>query len=116
MWSLTVVYRPSARGRQGTHRRQTLYIRWTPRILPELVNAAVSDGITDIVAVHDSFGCLASQARRLHYLIRRELLLLYANQDHLGALGNRNADEFPPPPPISDLDIRELLEAENLAT
>jgi hypothetical protein len=84
--------------------------------LVRVVNAAVSDGITDIVAVHDSFGCLASQARRLHYLIRRELLLLYVNQDHLGALGNRNADEFPPPPPISDLDIRELLEAENLAT
>ena len=82
--------------------------------LARVVNAAVGEGIINIVTVHDSFGCLASQARRFHYLIRRELLLLYANQDHLGALGNRNADEFPPPPPMGDLDILQLLEAEYL--
>ena len=81
--------------------------------LVRVVLAAQAEGIHNVVTVHDSFACLASQARRFHYLIRRELLLLYARQDHLDALGRRNG--FPQPPPIrGDLDIMQLLEAEFL--
>jgi DNA-directed RNA polymerase len=45
--------------------------------LIRVVNAAARDGITSVAVVHDSFGCLASHARELHWIIRKELALLY---------------------------------------
>jgi DNA-directed RNA polymerase len=45
--------------------------------LIRVVNAAASEGITSLAVVHDSFGCLAPQARELHRIIRKQLALLY---------------------------------------
>jgi DNA-directed RNA polymerase len=41
------------------------------------VNAAVSEGITSIVTVHDCFGCLASRAERFRKIIREEFVRVY---------------------------------------
>jgi hypothetical protein len=47
------------------------------------VNAAVSEGITSIAAVHDSFGCLPPRATRFHKIIRNELVRMYEEHDVL---------------------------------
>jgi DNA-dependent RNA polymerase len=47
------------------------------------VNAAVSEGITSMATVHDSFGCLASQAERFREIIREESVMLYQEHDVL---------------------------------
>ena len=78
------------------------------------VNAAVSEGITDIVTVHDSFSCLAPQAQRFNQLIRRELLLMYASSDMLHRLRYQNVrdlDAFPLPE-FGELDVIGLQDAE----
>jgi DNA-directed RNA polymerase len=41
------------------------------------VNAAVSEGITNIATVHDSFGCLAPQASRFNAIIREQMVEMY---------------------------------------
>jgi DNA-directed RNA polymerase len=41
--------------------------------LIKTVNAAVSEGITDLLTVHDCFYCLAPQASRLHKIISEQL-------------------------------------------
>jgi DNA-directed RNA polymerase len=41
------------------------------------VNAAVSEGITSIATVHDSFGCLPSRAERFREIIREEFVRIY---------------------------------------
>jgi DNA-directed RNA polymerase len=66
-----------------------------------VVNAAVSEGITDILTVHDCFYCLAPQAGRLHKIILAELTNLYRDNDPLTELRNRNVTdpEFLPVPP-----------------
>jgi hypothetical protein len=78
------------------------------------VNAAVSDGITDIVTVHDSFSCLAPHAQRFNQIIRRELGLMYHCHHPLRQLrdGNiRNADALPLPD-YGDLDPLAVQDAE----
>ena len=47
------------------------------------VNAAVSEGITSIATVHDSFGCLPPRAARFHKIIREELARMYEEHDVL---------------------------------
>jgi len=47
--------------------------------LVKTVNAAVSEGITDLLTVHDCFYCLAPQATRLQKIILAELTNLYLN-------------------------------------
>jgi DNA-directed RNA polymerase, mitochondrial len=37
-----------------------------------VANAAAVEGIRQIATVHDSFGCLASQARRINQMIREQ--------------------------------------------
>jgi hypothetical protein len=69
--------------------------------LVKVVNAAVSEGITDILTVHDCFYCLAPQATRLHEIILGELANLYGNNDPLAELRIRNVsvpDILPVPP------------------
>jgi len=47
------------------------------------VNAAVSEGITSIATVHDSFGCLPPRAARFIKIIRAELVGMYEEHDVL---------------------------------
>jgi DNA-directed RNA polymerase, mitochondrial len=54
--------------------------------LINVVNSAASEGITSIAVVHDSFGCLAPQAHKLHLIIRREMAKLYSSRDVLADL------------------------------
>jgi DNA-dependent RNA polymerase len=42
----------------------------------------------DCLPVHDCFAALAPHATRFNKIIRREMAMLYARQDHLAALGN----------------------------
>jgi hypothetical protein len=66
-----------------------------------VVNAAVSEGIMDILTVHDCFYGLAPQATRLHSIILKQLGDLYANNDPLAELRSRNVrdpDILPVPP------------------
>jgi hypothetical protein len=60
----------------------------------------VSQGITDILTIHDSFYCLAPQATRFREIILEELATLYRD-DPLAELRKRNVsdpDLLPLPP------------------
>jgi DNA-directed RNA polymerase len=50
--------------------------------LVRCINAAAVEGI-DAAVVHDSFAPLAPDVQRFGKIARREMQLLYANQDHL---------------------------------
>jgi DNA-dependent RNA polymerase len=58
--------------------------------LIRVVPAARAEGISDVTVVHDSFGCLATQAVRFGRIIRRELVMMYLCQDHISDLRDRN--------------------------
>jgi DNA-directed RNA polymerase len=58
--------------------------------LIRVVLAAQSEGIINVLTVHDSFACLAPQATRFNQIIRRELAMLYARQDHPSGLRDHN--------------------------
>jgi DNA-directed RNA polymerase len=69
--------------------------------LTKVVNAAVSEGISDLLTVHDCFYCLAPHADRFHKIITDELTNLYDNNDPLADLRSRNVsdpDILPVPP------------------
>jgi hypothetical protein len=67
--------------------------------LIKVVNAAVSEGIMDILTVHDCFYCLAPQATRLHEIILEQLADMYRASDPLADLRARNvSDGFLVPP------------------
>jgi len=76
------------------------------------VNAAVSEDITEIITVHDSFACLAPQAKRFSQLIRIQLGLLYYCYDALANLRRHNAPGFRAPPPRGNLDEIAVQNAE----
>jgi DNA-directed RNA polymerase len=78
--------------------------------LIRVVNAAAIDGITSLATVHDSFGCLAPQATKLHRIIRSELAELYS-QDVLADLRDAAGSSLPLPPK-GKLDPRSVLRAE----
>ena len=77
--------------------------------LIRVVNAAMEEGISEIVCVHDSFACLATQAVRFNRIIRTQMAMLYARQDHLLALGEQSGLS---PPRYGDLDPLEVQKAE----
>jgi DNA-directed RNA polymerase, mitochondrial len=77
--------------------------------LVRVVNAAMAEDISDIVCVHDSFACLATQAVRFNRIIRTQLAMLHARQDHLLALGEQYGIA---PPPYGDLDPLDVQNAE----
>jgi DNA-directed RNA polymerase len=58
--------------------------------LVKVVNAAASEGITNILTVHDCFYCLAPQATRLQKIIMEQLADMYKNNDPLADLRNQN--------------------------
>ena len=84
------------------------------------VNAAASDGITNIVTVHDSFGCLASQAERFPRIIREQFVRMYEEHDVLAEilerakqdLGKKPPKGWPQLPERGTLDLQGVLEAE----
>jgi DNA-directed RNA polymerase, mitochondrial len=85
------------------------------------VNAAVSEGITSIATVHDSFGCLPSRASRFRKIIREEFVRMYQEHDVLQEIFDQaQADLSEPdtkrmpkgPPEWGPLDIRQVLKAE----
>jgi DNA-directed RNA polymerase len=69
-----------------------------------LINAAAAEDI-NVVPVHDSFAVLAPDVKRFGKIARREMQLLYANQEHLADLGR---------PPRGTLDPLDCGESEYL--
>jgi DNA-directed RNA polymerase, mitochondrial len=84
------------------------------------VNAAVDDGIKSIATVHDSFGCLPSQAERFREIIREQFVRMYKEHDVLAEvlewarkdLGEPSNKRLPSgPPQKGSLNINEVLKA-----
>ena len=81
------------------------------------VNAAAAEGITLIATVHDSFGCLPSQAERFRHIIREQFERMYKQHDVLAEvlewarkdLGEPNTKRFGRK---GSLNINEVLKAE----
>lgn len=61
------------------------------------VNAAVSEGITSIATVHDSFGCLAPRARRFRKIISEEFVKMYEEHDVLREVREQAHADLGPP-------------------
>ena len=78
--------------------------------LIRVVNAAAGEGITSIAVVHDSFGCLAPQARDLHRIIRTQFAELYS-RDVLADL-REAAGSCEPIPAKGSLDPWGVLHSE----
>jgi len=78
--------------------------------LIRVVNAAASEGITSIAVVHDSFGCLAPQAREFHRIIRTQFAELYS-RDVLADL-QEAAGSSEPIPAKGSLDPWDVLHSE----
>jgi hypothetical protein len=90
-------------------------------LLIRSVNAAVRDGISNVVCVHDCFGTTAPRMERFREIINRELMLMYTaplfpdpnhpslSHNPLAQLRACNADEdYPPPPEQGTLDPIEV--------
>jgi DNA-directed RNA polymerase, mitochondrial len=85
-----------------------------------VANAAASEGIGSIATVHDSFGCLASQATRFNAIIREQFALMYSNHDVLSEILERaradltpaNHSRLPALPQRGLLDLKEILNAQ----
>jgi DNA-directed RNA polymerase len=84
-----------------------------------VANKAAEEGIRNVVTVHDSFGCLASQAGRFREVILGEFVRLY-EQDVLGDILDEAKGDLPSwkewpevPRDRTDmaLDLKEVLEA-----
>jgi DNA-directed RNA polymerase len=81
--------------------------------------AAADEGITDVVTVHDSFGCLPAHADRFNQIIREQFVLMYQEHDVLtGTVETARADmteanhwRLPPLPDQGPLDLSEVLQA-----
>jgi DNA-directed RNA polymerase len=88
--------------------------------LAMVVNAAVSEGITALATVHDSFGCLAPQAGRFRKIIREQFVRMYQQHDVLAEvleaakrdLTVHNHGRLPTVPVKGPLDLNEVLRAE----
>jgi DNA-directed RNA polymerase len=82
--------------------------------LMRTVLAANSEGIRDILTVHDSMACLAPHAQRFGQIKRREFATLYAVGDPLRALRDANVSDpkLYPLPPRGNLDPLGVQRAE----
>jgi DNA-directed RNA polymerase len=84
------------------------------------VNAAVAEGIVAQATVHDSFGCLASRAKRYNEIIREQFVAMYETHDVLSEVLERakcdltqhNWERLPDVPAKGPLNLREVLNAE----
>ena len=67
--------------------------------LVKTVNAAVADGITDFLTVHDCYACLAPQVKQFNLINRERMGSMYNAYDALQHLHNLNysGNDFPPP-------------------
>jgi DNA-directed RNA polymerase len=85
-----------------------------------VANAAKLEGITSMATVHDSFGCLASQANRFNQIIREQFALMYETNDVLkqileratGDLTEANRSKLPALPTYGDLNLKDILDAD----
>jgi hypothetical protein len=68
----------------------------------------------DLLAVHDSYSCLAARATRLNEIIRAEMVGLYGYSDPLAELGLRNGGDAPPK--SGDLDPFQILRSKYFVT
>jgi DNA-directed RNA polymerase len=83
------------------------------------VGACADEGITDVVTVHDSFGCLPAHADRFNQIIREQFLLMYQDHDVLAScqetaradLTEANHWRLPPLPEKGTLDLSEVKRA-----
>jgi DNA-directed RNA polymerase len=81
--------------------------------------AAAREGITALATVHDSFGCLASRARRFNQIIRAEFVRMYHQHDVLTEvleaakrdLTHANWDKVPTVPQFGALNLEEVKHA-----
>jgi DNA-directed RNA polymerase len=76
-----------------------------------LIRTVLAAGIENLVTVHDSFACLAADAPDLLRIVKRQLFLLYYQDNWLGRLCERNIPDGTMPP-MGDLNIEEILNAE----
>jgi DNA-directed RNA polymerase len=84
-----------------------------------VANAAKLEGITSMATVHDSFGCLASQATRFNQIIREQFALMYETHDVLkqileratGDLTEANRSKLPALPTYGTLNLKDILDA-----
>lgn len=78
--------------------------------------ACADEGITDIVTVHDSFGCLPTHADRFNEIIREQFVLMYQQHDQLSTLrttasaqlSEANQKRLPQLPTKGKLDLDEV--------
>lgn len=85
-----------------------------------VANASAAEHITQLATVHDSFGCLASQAGRFRQIIREQLVALYEQNDVLAQvleqakhdLTVHNLQRLPEVPAKGSLNLKDILSAE----
>lgn len=85
-----------------------------------VANAARVRGIVSIATVHDSFGCLASQASDFNVVIREKFVEMYEKHDVLAEilaqakcdLTDDNSDRLPDAIAPGPLNLREILNAD----
>jgi DNA-directed RNA polymerase len=83
------------------------------------VGACADEGITDIVTVHDSFGCLPANASRFNQIIREQFVQMYQGDDLLSGLrstasaqlSEANQTRLPQLPTKGQLDLNEVKRA-----
>lgn len=86
--------------------------------LQATVSKAVTEGITDFAAVHDSFGVHACDVERFAAIIREEFVEMYESHDVLSEfyetveplISEDLKEEIPPVPRMGNLDLRGVLE------
>jgi DNA-directed RNA polymerase len=84
------------------------------------VNASISEDITQLATVHDSFGCLASKAARFNAIIREQFVKMYVEHDVLAEvleqakhdLTEHNQHRLPNTPAYGPLNINEVINAQ----
>jgi DNA-directed RNA polymerase len=85
-----------------------------------VANAARAEGILSLATVHDSFGCLASQATRFNAIIREQFALMYSTHDVLTEILEQascdltpaNRNRLPTRPVDGPLNLKDILDAE----
>lgn len=78
------------------------------------INTMIAAGITDIAAIHDSYGTHACDMDFLSCALRKEFVQMYESRDILNDMRTElviqiNGAYLPPPPPRGTLDISEVL-------
>jgi DNA-directed RNA polymerase len=81
-------------------------------LLLAILRAAAS-GLISFAVIHDSYGTYAAETDTLHRVIREAFVEMYEGIDTLGDFHKQQMErtgiDLPPPPPLGDLDIREVL-------